>query len=158
MVGLTTLVPLFLALAQPVHAQSCDVSGLDGVARDLDTVLDEVAPVPEGSALDEATARTVSWIVDALEFELDTMLELVDVGHTKTAEVIGEVVLGELEQLREVVGMSDEDWATLVGLYAQVFDPQTLASPERTREAVDALMDEVGRHGSGTGWADSLED
>ncbi len=157
MFWLITTVVALLALSTPAHAQSCGAPGYDSVARDLDSVLDSVSNVPQGSPLDPSTARALSWTMDALEFELDTVLEMVDIGHVKTAEVIAEVVLGELEQIRELAGLCDEDWARLVALYTELFDKKTLGSPDLSRGAVDALMRELGRHGEGTGWADSFD-
>jgi hypothetical protein len=158
MVAFSILFVGLVAFAQPAHAQSCDLAGVEPVTQDLDAVLDGVAPTPEGTGLDKATARSVSWLMDAIEFELDTMLELVDVGHARTAEVIGEVVLGELEDLRELLDLCDQDWATIVSLYTELFDKQTLRSPDRAREVADALLGELGRHGSGTGWADTFDE
>lgn len=141
---LTAIVSL---TANAAMAQDCTELEMDAWYDDIRSALDSDALADDAQERADAFARRqLEALVEALEFHFDTAFELVDVGHVKTVEVIGEVVMGELELLRESTGMTDTEWAELVLLFTETFDRQTLADPEAAREAAAKLMDAVREH------------
>jgi hypothetical protein len=148
---LLTLVLALLIFARPAAAQSCDVDS-DTFVRDIRAVLDDNTVTEEDIARQQAwDARRAQSTVDAIRFELETAFDLIDVGHAKTVMVIGEVVQGELEMLRDLCGLDEQAWAHLLELHGALFDEKgTLQSPEKTRKAAEVLLD------AAQAWADEM--
>ena len=147
MIRTIILAVALLLAASPAMAQDCATLESDAFFDDIRSALDNIQPDPDR----ERAFRQLQLdgIVDTVAFELDMAYELIDVGHAKTVEVIGEAVFPELELLRELTEMDDTDWAALVLLHTQLFDKQTLSSPDATREAGAALLDAIREHAEG---------
>ena len=149
MLRLLAVIAATLLFASPAAAQSCPETEVDQLWNELADVLEAAGSAADPGAQQAFEDRMIDSTIEAVDFELRAMFDMVDIGHVKTAEVIGEAVFAELEHLREQVGMSDEDWATIEALFTRTFDKRNLADARGTRERAAALMTEIERHARG---------
>jgi hypothetical protein len=149
MLRFVTILTALLFFVTPAAGQSCPETAVDLLWQDLADSLGAAGTAAGPSSGSSFEDRRIDGAIETVDFELRTMFDLVDIGHVKTAEVIGEAVFAELELLRETTGMSDEEWAVLEGLFEELFDRGKLGDPKGTRERAAALMAELEGHARG---------